>query len=186
MLIFLIQHLNNTRWFLHTFKGNILTIVTQCTSETHFITRPQMKQNMVHFSASDIPTFHPHLRLFLRLSAPCLPAHACVNRQLATTYPSHLSLYIFLKILLKCACFAREISLTETQRTISWGRLRLPPHTPHPRNAPADWMSEKKRKEEKRERNSSCTILPIGRLCDAHLQPRGSILHVCTVYFGLN
>lgn len=176
---------------MHTSAGNTLTIVTQ----TSFYFETQNKAKRSSFFCLIFPHFIPISVSFSRsLYAPCLLAHACVNRQLGTRrFPSHLSLqktnqkkptWIYR---LKYDRFGRKILLTPTQRTISWERLRLFfffPLPVHPR-----WQGGRKKggKEvEKRERNSSYTILPIGRLYDAHLQPRGSMPHVCTVYFGLH
>lgn len=160
-----------------------------------FISRPKIKQSVVRFSVWFSHISSPSLSLFHALST--LPVSSHTHASIGSLEQEdfhHICLYkkqtkkkttwIYR---LKYDRFGRKILLTPTQRTISWERLRLFfffPLPVHPR-----WQDGRKKggKEvEKRERNSSYTILPIGRLYDAHLQPRGSMPHVCTVYFGLH
>lgn len=90
--VFLIQNdpSKKTRRLLHTSAGNTLTIVIQ----TSFYFETQNKAKRSSFFCLIFPHFIPISVSFSRsLYAPCLLAHACVNRQLGTRrFPSHLSL----------------------------------------------------------------------------------------------
>lgn len=90
--VFLIQNdpSKKKRRFLHTSAGYKFTVVTQ----TSFYFENQNKAKRCSFFCLIFPHFIPISVSFSRsLSAPCLLAHACVNRQLGTRrFPSHLSL----------------------------------------------------------------------------------------------
>lgn len=75
---------------MHTSAGNTLTIVTQ----TSFYFETQNKAKRSSFFCLIFSHFIPISVSFSRsLYAPCLLAHACVNRQLGTRrFSSHLSL----------------------------------------------------------------------------------------------
>lgn len=164
-------------------------------SKPRFISRPKIKQSVVRFSGWFSHISSPSLSLFHALSTLPVSSH------------THASIGSLEQEDFHHICLYKKQTKKKNNLNISskiWSFWEKDPPHPDPENnqlrtSPTffffplpvhpRWQDGRKKggKEvEKRERNSSYTILPIGRLYDAHLQPRGSMPHVCTVYFGLH